>query len=59
LGKASKNYQWFLGCDFTLFLFNFEPNMKMKIYQDGMVADGEVGMKIVEQGIKSGSKIMN
>lgn len=34
----------------------FEPDMKMKIYQDGMVADGEVGMKIVEQGIKSGSK---
>ncbi len=33
-----------------------EPDMKMKIYQDGMVADGEVGMKIVEQGIKSGSK---
>ncbi|NQV17270.1 MAG: hypothetical protein HQ534_01825, partial [Armatimonadetes bacterium] len=25
-------------------------------YQDGMVADGEIGMKIVEQGIKSGSK---
>jgi len=34
----------------------FEPDMKMKIYQDGMVADGEIGMKIVEQGIKSGSK---
>lgn len=34
----------------------FEPDMKMKIYQDGMVADGEVGMKIIEQGIKSGSK---
>ncbi len=34
----------------------FEPDMKMKIYQDGMVADGAVGMKIVEQGIKSGSK---
>lgn len=28
----------------------------MKIYQDGMVADGEVGQKIVEEGIKSGSK---
>jgi len=34
----------------------FEPDMKMKIYQDCMVADGEVGMKIIEQGIKSGSK---
>lgn len=28
----------------------------MKIYQDGMVADGEVGQKIVGEGIKSGSK---
>lgn len=28
----------------------------MKIYQDGMVADGDVGKKIVEEGIKLGSK---
>lgn len=28
----------------------------MKIYQDGMVADGEIGRKIVEEGIKAGSK---
>lgn len=28
----------------------------MKIYQDGMVAEGKVGEKIVEEGIKSGSK---
>ncbi|MFH1903960.1 MAG: hypothetical protein ABIK53_00315 [bacterium] len=27
-----------------------------KIYQDGLVADGEVGQKIVEEGVKSGSK---
>lgn len=27
-----------------------------KIYQDGMVADGEIGKKIVEEGIKAGSK---
>lgn len=27
-----------------------------KLYQDGMVADGEVGQKIVEEGLKSGSK---
>lgn len=27
-----------------------------KIYQDGMVADGEVGMRIVEDGVKRGSK---
>jgi len=27
-----------------------------KIYQDGMVADGEVGQKIIEEGIKAGSK---
>lgn len=28
----------------------------IKIYQDGMVAEGEVGQKIVEEGVKSGSK---
>ncbi len=28
----------------------------MKIYQDGMVADGEVGQKIVEETAKAGSK---
>jgi len=27
-----------------------------KIYQDGMVTDGEVAQKIVEEGVKSGSK---
>lgn len=29
---------------------------KMKIYQDGMIVEREVGQKIVEEGIKSGSK---
>ena len=29
---------------------------KMKIYQDGMIAEREVGKKIIEEGIKSGSK---
>jgi len=28
----------------------------VKIYQDGMVAEGEIGEKIVEEGVKSGSK---
>jgi len=28
----------------------------MKVYQDGMVADGEVGQRIVEEGVKSGSR---
>jgi len=28
----------------------------VKIYQDGMMADGEIGEKIVAEGIKSGSK---
>jgi len=28
----------------------------IKIYQDGMVADGEIAMKIIEESIKSGSK---
>lgn len=27
-----------------------------KIYQDGMIANGEIGRKIVEEGVKSGSK---
>lgn len=27
-----------------------------KIYQDGMVADGEMGQKIIEEGLRSGSK---
>ncbi len=27
-----------------------------KIYQDGMIADGDIGQKIVEEGLKSGSK---
>lgn len=29
---------------------------EMKLYQDGMVAEGEVGEKIVQEGVKSGSK---
>ena len=28
----------------------------MKIYQDGMVAEGEVGKRIVEEGVRAGSK---
>lgn len=28
----------------------------MKVYQDGMVAEGDVGEKIVEEGVKSGSR---
>lgn len=28
----------------------------MKIYQDGMVAEGEIGKKIVEEGVKAGSR---
>lgn len=28
----------------------------MKLYQDGLVAEGEVGRKIVEEGIRAGSK---
>ena len=27
-----------------------------KVYQDGMVADGEMGQKILEEGLKSGSR---
>ena len=28
----------------------------VKIYQDGMVADGEIAMKIIEDSLKAGSK---
>lgn len=36
--------------------FNSIDVSGMKIYQDGMVANGEVGQKIVEAGVKAGSK---
>jgi len=36
--------------------FNSKDVSGMKIYQDGMVAEGVVGQEIVEAGIKSGSK---
>lgn len=29
---------------------------RLKVYQDGMVAEGEIGAKIVEEGLRSGSK---
>lgn len=40
-------------------IVNYFINLEVKdfkIYQDGMVADAEVGQKIVEEGVKSGSK---
>ncbi len=36
--------------------FNYVDELGLKIYQDGMVAEGEVGAKIVEEGVRSGSK---
>lgn len=36
--------------------FNSIDVSGMKIYQDGMVADKEIGLKIVEEGLKSGSR---
>ncbi len=36
--------------------FNSVDVSGIKIYQDGMVAEGEVSQKIVEEGVKSGSK---
>lgn len=36
--------------------FNSTNVSGMKIYQDGMVAGGEIGLKIVEEGVKLGSK---
>ena len=38
---------------------NYFVNLEVKdfkIYQDGLVADGEIGQRIVEEGVKAGSK---
>ena len=36
---------------------NIDINIKgIKIYQDGMFADGEIAKKIIDEGIRSGSK---
>lgn len=36
--------------------FELVEVFSFKIYQDGMVAEGEIGQKIVEEGLRSGSK---
>ncbi len=36
--------------------FDYADKQALKIYQDGMVADGEIGKKIVEEGARSGSR---
>lgn len=36
--------------------FNSLPVVGFKLYQDGLIADGEIGMRIVEQGVKDGSQ---
>lgn len=36
--------------------FNSLEVKKFKIYQDGLVADGEIGVKIISDGIKKGSR---
>ncbi len=41
----------------VLFDYFESLNVKgVKIYQDGMIADGEIGQKIVEEGVRLGSK---
>jgi len=42
--------------DAILHFFDSVDVSGIKIYQDGMVAEGEVSQKIVEEGVKSGSK---
>ncbi|MBI5193259.1 MAG: hypothetical protein HZA08_07450 [Nitrospirae bacterium] len=45
--------------DFWDTIINYFESIEVsgfKIYQDGMLADGEMGQKIVEEGVKSGSK---
>lgn len=36
--------------------FNYVDELGLKIYQDGMVAEADIGAKIVEEGLRSGSK---
>lgn len=36
--------------------FDSLPSANFKIYQDGLMADGELGMKIIEEGAKRGSR---
>jgi len=42
--------------DAIFYYFDSIDVSNMKIYQDGMVAEEEVGEKIVEEGVKSGSR---
>ncbi len=35
---------------------NYVDEWRLKVYQDGMIAEGEIGAKIVEEGLRSGSK---
>jgi len=39
----------------TTFLLSLDVT-NLKIYQDGLMADGELGLKIIEEGAKKGSK---
>ncbi len=50
--KAAVENFWDVISDY----FNSIDVSGMKVYQDGMVADGEVGLRIVEEGAKSGSR---
>lgn len=45
--------------DVISFYFDSIEVKGMKIYQDGMITDGEVGEKIVEEGKKAGSRNYN
>jgi hypothetical protein len=42
--------------DAILLYFMYVDALGLKIYQDGMVAEGEIGQKIVEEGTRLGSK---
>ena len=39
-----------------LYYFDSVDVSEVKIYQDGMMIEGEIGQKIVEEGVKAGSK---
>ena len=50
--KATASYFWQMVSDY---LKTLDPK-NLKIYQDGFVSDGDLGKKIIEEGVRRGSK---
>ena len=55
MANTHRNRKWLLECE--SYFENNELYVKgIKIYQDGMFVDGEMAMKLIGDGVKSGSK---